>query len=401
MSGGYFDAGDHLKLLFPLSTSLAFIGLATADFSNALSSSGQLQSAQDALRWGADILMAAHIAPSKFIGQVGDPGPDHAYWGRPEDYSTDKNGARPCYTWDMSSSQPASDLASAAASALAAAAIVFKSSDTKYAQNALSHAKQLYDVATANEGRYSSSYASATYVYNSNSYRDDLALAAAMLWKATGDGTYLDQLKSQRSKSDFNKVSFVNWDDVGVLSAVLMKCGGEATSESTSHLDQFLADWENCNGNGFQKSPLGLCIPSLGGWGNLRHATSAAFAALLYANCESDAGKRAAAIQFAKSQVDYALGSSGRSYVVGYGQNPPLRAHHRAASCPDRPATCDWNAFTQSGPNPQIINGALVGGPAGPGDSYKDDRSDYVQNEVAIDFNAGFTGALAGLVALY
>ena len=34
---------------------------------------------------------------------------------------------------------------------------------------------------------------------------------------------------------------------------------------------------------------------------------------------------RVAAIALAKSQVDYALGSAGRSYVVGWGTNPPLR----------------------------------------------------------------------------
>lgn len=34
--------------------------------------------------------------------------------------------------------------------------------------------------------------------------------------------------------------------------------------------------------------------------------------------------------QFAKSQIDYILGDSGRSYVVGFGYNPPTHAHHRA-----------------------------------------------------------------------
>jgi len=36
---------------------------------------------------------------------------------------------------------------------------------------------------------------------------------------------------------------------------------------------------------------------------------------------------------------------------------------------------------------------------AGPGvdDSYVDVRSDYVKNEVAVDYNAGFTGVLAAL----
>lgn len=46
---------------------------------------------------------------------------------------------------------------------------------------------------------------------------------------------------------------------------------------------------------------------------------------------------RAAAIDFAGSQVDYMLGSSGRSFVVGWGTNPPLRVSAVAARPPTRP----------------------------------------------------------------
>ena len=34
--------------------------------------------------------------------------------------------------------------------------------------------------------------------------------------------------------------------------------------------------------------------------------------------------------KFAKKQLDYILGSNGRSYVVGFGVNPPERPHHRS-----------------------------------------------------------------------
>ena len=34
---------------------------------------------------------------------------------------------------------------------------------------------------------------------------------------------------------------------------------------------------------------------------------------------------------FAKKQIDYMLGDNGRSYVVGWGHNPPQRPHHRGA----------------------------------------------------------------------
>lgn len=33
-------------------------------------------------------------------------------------------------------------------------------------------------------------------------------------------------------------------------------------------------------------------------------------------------------------------------------------------------------------------------------DSYADSRADFQKNEVAVDYNAGFTGALAGLIQL-
>lgn len=93
-----------------------------------------------------------------------------------------------------------------------------------------------------------------------------------------------------------------------------------------------------------------------------------------------------------QGQVRLLLGDAGRSYVVGFGFNPPVRPHHRGASCPNLPAPCGQEQFNSPGPNPQTLFGALVGGPRLDG-SYQDIRSDYIQNEVAIDYNAGFTGA--------
>jgi hypothetical protein len=77
--------------------------------------------------------------------------------------------------------------------------------------------------------------------------------------------------------------------------------------------------------------------------------------------------------------------------VVGYGSDPPQRVHHRAASCPNPPAVCDYRYFSLQSPNPRTVSGALVGGPD-PSDIYRDDRTDAQSNEVAIDYNSGFTG---------
>lgn len=51
------------------------------------------------------------------------------------------------------------------------------------------------------------------------------------------------------------------------------------------------------------------------------------------------------------------------------------------------------------GPNPNILTGALVGGPD-KDDKYEDKRDDYIHNEVAMDYNAGFQSAVAALLKL-
>ena len=94
-----------------------------------------------------------------------------------------------------------------------------------------------------------------------------------------------------------------------------------------------------------------------------------------------------------KSQIDYMLGDGGRSFVVGFGNNPPKKPHHRSSSCPGvQEGGCPGGGAW--GDNPFTLYGALVGGPD-QWDNYNDDRNDYIANEVACDHNAGFQTALS------
>ena len=95
------------------------------------------------------------------------------------------------------------------------------------------------------------------------------------------------------------------------------------------------------------------------------------------------------------------LGDSGRSYVVGFGNNFPKQPHHKAAACKSPPAECSWSTFGDlSQDNPHQLDGALVGGPKYANDQYQDIRTDYIMNEVTLDYNAGFQSAVAGLKTL-
>lgn len=162
-----------------------------------------------------------------------------------------------------------------------------------------------------------------------------------------------------------------------------------------SRIDGFIEAWTK-GVNGVTFSPKGKAHSS--NWGSLRHVGNAMFLMKAYANrapvsALPTATKRTIDCTV-RQQLGYILGDSGRSFVVGFGVNSPQRPHHRASSCPPLGTACTWDHFNTPNPNPHTLFGALVGGPAGD-DSYTDARNDFIKNEVATDYNAGFTGALA------
>lgn len=83
--------------------------------------------------------------------------------------------------------------------------------------------------------------------------------------------------------------------------------------------------------------------------------------------------------------------------MAGYGPNYPKNPHHASSHCPDPPAACGWGEFGNSDENTHVLYGALVGGPGAADDQYNDKRNDYIENEVTLDYNAGFQSVLAGL----
>lgn len=179
-----------------------------------------------------------------------------------------------------------------------------------------------------------------------------------------------------------------SWDDkkagAQLLLAQLTKKKSYETAVQSS-LDSWLP------GRSVLYTPKGLAWREK--WGANRYAANTAFLALVAA----DYGLKPSTYRaFAKKQIGYMLGDSGRSFVVGFGHNPPQRPHHRSSSCPSAPAICNWNNFRDPRPNTHVLKGALVGGPDQK-DNYKDHRTDYVMNEVATDYNAGFQSAVAGL----
>lgn len=394
LTGGWYDAGDHVKFNFPMAFSATALAWGAIDFKNGYVSSGQLPYVKRNLRWVNDYFIKCHTAPNELWGQVGNGGADHAWWGSAEVMQMD----RPAYKIDAS--QPGSDLAAETAAAMAAASIVFQSDDPAYSTTLIAHAKELYSFADNYRGVYSESITDAAGYYHSYSgYNDELVWGAIWLYRATGDVSYLDKAEAYYANLSTEPQSTVKsfkwglaWDDKSYgCYALLAKLTGkdQYKQDAERHLDYWT---DGHNGQRISYTPGGLAYLDV--WGALRYSSNTSFLALYYANEATTAAKAQKYRDFALRQINYALGDNPRnsSYVSGFGVNPPVNPHHRTAHGA-------WSN-NQNGPPAEtrhILYGALVGGP-NRDDSYEDERSNYINNEVACDYNAAFSGALAALV---
>nr|BAF62178.1 cellulase [Mesocentrotus nudus] len=380
LTGGWYDAGDHVKFGLPMAASATLLAWGIIEFEAAYKACGEYNNALDEIRWATDYFIKCHVSDNELYVQVGDGNADHAYWGRPEEMTMDRPAVK------ITTSKPGSDVAGETSAALAAASIVFKNADSSYSNELLDHAKTLFDFAYNYRAKYTDSLSEPGNFYRSYGYEDELTWAAAWLYKATGTQSYLNKATSSYSSGTPWALS---WDDKNAGAQMLLY----QLTGSNDYKDAVIRFLESWMPGRITYTPNGLAWRDT--WGPLRYSANTAFIAALacHYNINSES------CSFVEQQIHYMLGSSGRSFVVGFGENPPQRPHHRSSSCPDQPQSCSWNEYNSGSANPQTLEGALVGGPD-QNDNYTDERSDYISNEVACDYNAGFQSAVAGLKQL-
>jgi hypothetical protein len=396
LTGGWYDAGDHVKFGLPMAYSATMLGWGIIEFKSGYEKSGQLTAIKNNLRFVCDYFIKCHTAPNELYGQVGNGQLDHQFWGAPEIMQMQ----RPAYKIDTS--KPGTELAMETASALAVGSIIFAEADPTYSATLLKHAKELYDFGDKYRGVYSESISDAAQYYRSFSgYKDELVWGALWLYRATNDKTYLDSAEAaynavgNEGQTTYKPYKYgMAWDDViyGCY-PLLAKFTGNA--KYYADMERNLDYWtDGFNGEKLKYTPGGLAF--LSNYGSLRYSCNTAFMATVYGELpNANATKKTRYKNFAVSQVNYALGNnpSNRSYMCGFGNNPPKNPHHRGAHGA-------WNDNLTGPPTTSrhTLYGALVGGP-GNNDDYVDDRGNYVTNEVATDYNAGITGVLAKILS--
>lgn len=375
LSGGYHDCGDHVKFGITQGYAASILAWSYYSYADSFDKAGSTAKIEETLRHFCDYFMKCHPNSSTFYYQLGDGGQDHSYWGAPE-----KQGDR-ATVFKVGAGSGGADVCGEASAALTITSLCLKG-DSAYASKCLKNAKSLYAL-----GKSARGLSSGQGFYTSSSYEDDMAWAAAWLYKATGEASYLSDAKQflKDSKGNVHRDEWTMcWDNMWTPAEVVMY---QLTNDK-EYLDavKYSVDYWINN------------VPTTAGgmkyltqWGCLRYSAAQSMIATQYYGLTKDSAAKA----FATKQINYILGDnpSGYSYIVGYGNKYPLHPHHRAAN---------GYTYADSGnlkPAKNLLLGALVGGPSTMGDNYADDAQDYTASEVGIDYNAGFVGAVAGLIA--
>ena len=332
--GGFHDAGDHVMFGQPQGYAASTLGWAYYEFGDAFDETGQTDHLKmitnHFCKFFRDATKLNGNTVTEVLVEKGEGDTDHAYWGPPE-----KQGARGRDVW---STGGAANITAEYAAALAVNYINFKNPDD------LKYAEALYDFSVKDRNIYVSyGRDGAFYEAKWTGADDEIAWAAAWLYKATNKDKYLSELKKAPTA-----YSAHSWESVQ-LGASMLK--GEFTSDwsGTDYLGKF-------TGNGY-------CIaePDAWQWGSARYNCSAQFTTLVAAKNNKGTA------DWAKGQMEYILGKKGvgsapaRCFVVGYDSTSPVNVHHRAASGYQSYDEMGDSTVAKSG-SPVLV-GALAGGP--------------------------------------
>ncbi|KAK9712270.1 hypothetical protein K7432_007264 [Basidiobolus ranarum] len=398
LTGGYYDAGDYLKFLLPMAYSLTITSWGALEFWPGYKLASQDSYLKDMLKWGTDWIIKAHPDANTLYVQVGKGNVDNNYWGPDTGIPT----PRPSYKIDTN--HPGTDVASEAAASLAATSIVFRNhfGDSDYADTLLKHARELYNFAdTARKTEYQKSVSDAKEFYASTGFTDELVWGALWLFRATNDTQYLttaikyfDQYKLS------GKTTPMDWNDktpgIYVLGSEIFQDdnGQRFKKEAEAWLEGIVSG--NKDGT-FTKAGM-VWFSGTSEMAATVPANTCSFLASIYSssvlsksNTEDSQNKKAKYENFVQNQLDYLLGKNPQNtpYVVGVHSNSPVNPHHAGAH-----GGTDVGNLNNPPVNQNVLYGAMVGGP-NKDDEFYDERSDWKQSEVALDYNAPFQALMA------
>lgn len=451
VSGGYHDAGDHVKFGLPEAYAGTTVSWGYYEFPEAYIECEQKEHVETIIRYFCDYFMRCTFREKNgevvaFCYQVGDGDIDHKYWQLPQNDTMN----RPA--WFATADNPTTCNICNTAACLAINYLNFKDSDPTYAEKCLDYAKALFDFAENNPKAIAVSTEGPDSYYESGKWEDDYCFAACWLYLITKEQKYLDlalPLVDYYASPSYVYCWNDMWNGVNLLLGIISDTYKSSMTFANNPNDlcdlameyitikekspyEKIDFWGECAKGycGYMNGKIGTITPQgyfwLNTWGSCRYNTAAQFTMLVYDKYNKGKDKYAedahvalpdySFTEWAKGQMEYILGKNEiihletatldadgkpdpssakrgpRCFLTGFDENSAAYPHHRAASgltkCEDKEQQL------------YVLFGALCGGPD-TSDSHNDLSEDWIYNEVTIDYNAACPGAAAALYLHY
>ncbi|MBT7617824.1 MAG: hypothetical protein HN590_11130 [Calditrichaeota bacterium] len=373
VSGGWHDAGDYTKFLNTTAYA-TYLLLLTYEYNREAIPDNDNNGFNDLLdeaRIGLDWLMKMHYRSTRLLIQVQNNQDQTVGWRLPEADPLVIN--RPAY--DL----PSKALCGIYSATMALASKIYTDLESyKYGFQLLHQARQTYDLA---KSAIPESSSGPDTVYYDQSAWDNLGLAAAELYRTTGDSSFFREAQQFLSKN--KPTHWISWGDLDGLAHLRL---AEYDSESLSKIEQTLNYFKDNS----SKNPYGFPLESYT-WGSGSIQIGVAMLSLLYKEVTGKNDFQSLAI----SNRDFILGQNphGICLIGGFGSLYPKNFHHQISYIKKIPLI---GGFAAGYVSYEIFKSSQISLDAPDkyihlqhlDAVYHDDRNDYLCNEPSISNNA-------------
>jgi hypothetical protein len=383
-TGGWHDAGDYLKFAITTgaSTNLMLTAYQRHPAAFADADHNDVPDVLDEARVGLDWMLKLWDPTNGVLYyQVGDES-DHDTWRMPEGDDANRP-TRPVWACEPGKG---ANVAGKTAAALALAASLWNDPARLFYSPTLAStyrtaAQQVYDYGKARPAAQSAT----SGFYDETSWQDDMALAAAELYRATGDTTYLNEARDYGAAAG-NAWTF-DYDNMhGLAHYEIARLDSTYVPSATAWLAADLSAMQtDANTNPFRAAVDQFY------WGSAAAMMGAALEALWY----EDLSGQVTYHGLAQAQRDYVLGGNpwGVCWVNSLGATWPHHPHHQVADLTGSELVGFWD----EGPMPRadwLALGITLSAPdayaafQSAAAVYHDDVADYATNEPTLVANA-------------
>ena len=286
---------------------------------------------------------------------------------------------------------------------LAKAARLYRPYDATFADQCLNAAKVSYAYLQANTANQTLTDPTSTGAYTTTD-SDDRLWAAAEMWETTGDAAALTDFETRAAKFNSGTTTYVDadfdWSNIKNLGMYVYLQSQRAgrTAATVTAIQKALTTAADTLVTQRNNSGYGRALSGKAGayyWGS----NGAVARTCMLLQVANRLAAKADYLDTCADQVSWLFGRNyyNRSQVTGLGINPPMHPHHRPSQADGIDAP--WPGLLVGGGNntsTQAPNSNKNGAT-----NWTDDVNDYELNEVAINWNAPLTYALASFLDAY